>query len=190
MPNAGQETRATALAVWMQACRVKSLAISSIGVLVGSAVALHAGYFDWLRLLLAWLGSVAIQAGTNLTNVSYNYKGGTGPGGLQADPRGSSAVVRFGLLTPEVVRRGGFLCFAVGIFCGLTLAWLCGPVILWIGVPAVIAGYSYAGPPLRLGYLALGVVTVFVFMGPVMVCGAYYVMALHFSSSALAASMV
>src|SRR5579871_6027603 len=167
--------RRSAAAAWLQACRVKSLAISSIGVLVGTAVAAHAGYFDLVRLILAWLGSVAIQAGTNLTNVSYNYKASRGPGGLEADPRGSSAVVRYGLLTAEQVRRGGFVCFALGIACGLALTWLRGPVILLIGIPAVLAGYSYAGPPLRLGYFALGVVTVFIFMGPVMVCGAYYV---------------
>jgi 1,4-dihydroxy-2-naphthoate octaprenyltransferase len=176
------------VAVWLQACRVKSLAISTIGVFAGAAVAVHDGYWSW-RILIAWLGSVLIQAGTNLTNVSYNYKGsGAGPG-IQADTKSSSAVVHAGLLTPAQVRRGGLLCFAGGIACGLTLTWLCGPAILWLGLPAVLAGYSYAGPPLRLGYLGLGVVTVFLFMGPVMVGGAYYVVALQFSPSAFAVSI-
>lgn len=172
----------------MQAARVKSFAISSMGVLCGTAVAIHDGYWSW-RFLIAWLGSIAIQAGTNLTNISYNYKGaGSGPG-IQADTRSSSAVVHAGWLTPQQVRRGGFLCFALGIACGLFLVGLCGPAILWLGLPAVIAGYSYAGPPLRLGYLGLGVVTVFIFMGPVMVGGAYYVMALRFAPDAFAASI-
>jgi 1,4-dihydroxy-2-naphthoate octaprenyltransferase len=167
---------------------VKSLAISTIGVFAGAAVAVHDGYWSW-RILIAWLGSVLIQAGTNLTNVSYNYKGsGAGPG-IQADTKSSSAVVHAGLLTPAQVRRGGLLCFAGGIACGLTLTWLCGPAILWLGVPAVLAGYSYAGPPLRLGYLGLGVVTVFLFMGPVTVGGAYYVMALQFAPGAFAVSI-
>jgi 1,4-dihydroxy-2-naphthoate octaprenyltransferase len=52
-----------------------------------------------------------------------------------------------------------------------------------------VAGYSYAGPPLRLGYLGLGVVTGFIFMGPVMVGGAYFVVALRFAQDALAASV-
>ena len=38
------------------------------------------------------------------------------------------------------------------------------------------AAYFYTGGPKPLGYIALGELTVLVFMGPVMVGGAYYVM--------------
>jgi 1,4-dihydroxy-2-naphthoate octaprenyltransferase len=172
--------------VWLQACRVNSLLISSVGVTVGAVVALHDGHFYLDRFLLAWLASVFIQAGTNLTNVYFNYKASSDP---VSDPRGSSAVLRMRLLTPEQVRRGGLLAFAVGIVCGLLLTWLCGWTILLLGIPAVAAGYFYAGPPVRYGYQALGVVSVFVFMGPVMVCGAYYVMMHSFAASSLAAAI-
>ena len=176
--------------VWLQACRVNSLAISSIGVMVGTVVAWWFGHFYLAGFLLAWLGSVMIQAGTNLTNVYYNYKAANATEDPAAyDPRGSSAVIRKGLLAPNAVRNGGLVCFAIGIFCGLVLAWLCGPAILWLGLPAVAAGYFYAGPPIRYGYVALGVVSVFLFMGPVMVGGAFYVSALSFSWSALAAAI-
>ncbi|HLH00753.1 MAG TPA: 1,4-dihydroxy-2-naphthoate octaprenyltransferase [Bryobacteraceae bacterium] len=173
--------------VWLQACRVNSLLISSVGVTVGSAVALHDGRFNVLRFVLAWLGSVLIQAGTNMTNVFYNYKALAADPAF--DPRGSSAVIRMGLLRPEQVQRGGLLAFAGGILCGLLLTWLCGWPILWLGVPAVAAGYFYAGPPIRYGYIALGVVSVFIFMGPVMVGGAYYVMTQHITMAALAAAI-
>ncbi|HTS49047.1 MAG TPA: 1,4-dihydroxy-2-naphthoate octaprenyltransferase [Bryobacteraceae bacterium] len=172
--------------VWLQACRVNSLLISSVGVTVGAVVALHDGHFYLDRFLLAWLASVLIQAGTNLTNVYFNYKASSDP---VSDPRGSSAVLRMGLLTPEQVRRGGLLSFAGGIVCGLLLTWLCGWTILLLGIPAVAAGYFYAGPPIRYGYQALGVVSVFIFMGPVMVCGAYYVMMHSFAASSLAAAI-
>ncbi len=120
--------------VWLQACRVNSLAISSIGVMVGTAVAVHDGRFYLTRFLLAWLGSVLIQAGTNLTNVFYNYKAASASADPASfDPRGSSSVLRLGLLTPEQVRRGGLLSFAAGILCGLLLAYLCGWTILWLG---------------------------------------------------------
>jgi 1,4-dihydroxy-2-naphthoate octaprenyltransferase len=176
--------------VWLQACRVNSLAISSIGVFVGTAVAAWAGYFHPIPFLLAWLGSVMIQAGTNLTNVYYNYKAASALGDASFyDPRGSSAVIRQGLLTPAQVQRGGLLAFSAGIVCGLLLTWMCGWTILWLGLPAVAAGYFYAGPPIRYGYVALGVVSVFLFMGPVMVCGAYFVQTLNFSASSLAAAI-
>ncbi|HYL37346.1 MAG TPA: 1,4-dihydroxy-2-naphthoate octaprenyltransferase [Bryobacteraceae bacterium] len=176
--------------VWLQACRVNSLAISSIGVMVGTAVAARAGYFHLGRFLLAWLASVLVQAGTNLTNVYYNYKAASASADPASfDPRGSSSVIRLGLLTSAQVRRGGLLAFAAGIACGLALTWICGLTILWIGLAAVAAGYFYAGPPIRYGYLALGVVSVFVFMGPAMVCGASYVQSLAFSAGSLAAAI-
>ena len=176
--------------VWLQACRVNSLAISSIGVFVGTAVAAWHGEFHFLRFLLAWIGSVAIQGGTNLTNVYHNYKATSATADPAAfDPRGSTAPIRLGLLQPGAVQRGGLLLFGIGIVCGLVLTWMCGWTVLWLGLPAVLAGYSYAGPPLRYGYIALGVVSVFIFMGPVMVCGAYYVQTLSFSWSALAAAI-
>lgn len=176
--------------IWLQACRVNSLAISSIGVFVGTAIAGWHGYFSPWRFVLAWLGSVAIQAGTNLTNVYYNYKAASASADpAEFDPRGSTAVIRLGLLQPAQVRRGGLLVFAAGIVCGLALTWMCGSTILWLGLPAVAAGYFYAGPPVRYGYVALGVVSVFIFMGPVMVCGAYYLQALSFSASSLAVAI-
>lgn len=176
--------------MWLQACRVNSLAISSIGVFVGTAVAAWQGQFHLLRFVLAWIGSVAIQAGTNLTNVYYNYKASNAVADPAAfDPRGSSAVIRLGLLQPASVRRAGLLLFGGGIVCGLTLTWICGWPILWLGLAAVAAGYFYAGPPIRYGYVALGVVSVFIFMGPVMVCGADYVQTLMFSPNSLAAAI-
>jgi 1,4-dihydroxy-2-naphthoate octaprenyltransferase len=179
---AAMGARSTRAAIWLQTARVKSLAISSIAVFLGGAMALYHGEVSW-RLLLAWLGSVAIQAGTNLINVSYNYKAGLGTPGYVADPRGSSAPVRMGLLSAAQVRRGALLCFAVGIALGFALVALCGWPILAIGLPAVWAGYSYGAPPLRLGYRGLGVVTVLVFMGLIMVLGSYYVVTLAFRTA-------
>jgi 1,4-dihydroxy-2-naphthoate polyprenyltransferase len=179
-------TRHGRLAIWLQTLRLKSLAISSIGVATGAAVALDEGFLSW-RTLVAWVGAVAIQAGTNLINVAHNYK--TADLGSAMDPLGSSAPVRTGQLDPDHVRRGAWLAFAIGSVAGLTLVALCGWPILLVGVPAVLAGYSYGAPPLRLAYRGLGVVTVFVFMGPVMVIGSYFVAALRLSTVALAVSI-
>jgi 1,4-dihydroxy-2-naphthoate octaprenyltransferase len=184
---AGGEGRA-GITVWLQTARIKSLAISSIAVFTGGAVALYDGYISW-RLLIAWLGSVLIQAGTNLINVSFNYKAGIATPGFSADPRGSSAPVRMGLLTPEQVRRGALVCFGLGMGCGLVLAWLCGWQILAVGLPAVAAGYSYGAPPLRTAYRGAGVITVLLFMGPAMVLGSYFVVTLHLAAGAAWASL-
>jgi 1,4-dihydroxy-2-naphthoate polyprenyltransferase len=186
MDSAGARGRGR-IGVWLQTLRVKSLAISSIAVFAGAAVALYDGFASW-RIVIAWLGAVAIQAGTNLINVSWNYKSGD-PARFAADPRGSSAPVRSGLLTPDRVRRGAFVAFGIGIACGLVLVALCGWPILAIGVPAVFAGWSYGAPPFRLAYRGFGVVTVLIFMGPIMVIGSYFVVAMHASAGAAFASV-
>jgi 1,4-dihydroxy-2-naphthoate octaprenyltransferase len=47
--------------------------------------------------------------------------------------------------------------------------------VLALGVASVLAGYFYTASPFSLAYRGLGEVVVFVFMGPVIVVGAYYV---------------
>jgi 1,4-dihydroxy-2-naphthoate octaprenyltransferase len=179
----------TSAAVWLQTMRVKSLLISTFSVAAGAAVAWWEGHTSPM-LALAWLAAVAAQAGTNLINVSYNYKAGTGvrPGAL-VDPRGSSAPVRAGLLTAEQVRRGALVCFAISVAAGAMLAWRVDPRLLWLGVPGLFAGYFYAAPPLRLAYVGLGVITVFAFMGPAMVAGSYWVAVGRVSAGAWAAAV-
>lgn len=188
----GRTTRPGSLAAWLQVGRANSLAIATIGVLVGGAAALYEGMASW-RLLLAWVGAAAAQAGTNLTNVSHNYKAGVAagdePSGFEPDPEASSAVVWSGRLAPDRVRRAAHLCFGVTAAAGITLTALCGWEILALGIPGVAAGYFYAAPPLRLAHRGLGVPTVFVFMGPVMVAGSAFTVTLDLSLPALAASV-
>ncbi len=50
-----------------------------------------------------------------------------------------------------------------------------GPALLWLGLASVLAGFFYTGAPVSLAYLGLGELTVFLFMGPVIVAGAYFV---------------
>ena len=52
---------------------------------------------------------------------------------------------------------------------------MCGWPILVLGITSVLAGYFYTANPVSLAYIALGEATVFLFMGTVIVAGAYYV---------------
>jgi 1,4-dihydroxy-2-naphthoate octaprenyltransferase len=162
-------------AVWMQAIRGRSLLISGASVLVGGALAFHSGHFDPVRLLLALIAAIAVQTGTNLTNVHYNYKNrGRGAALDRVDPHGSTVVVEKGLLGAAQVWTGALVAFACGAASGVALCWMCGWPLLVVGVVGTVLGYSYGGPPLRLSYVGLGVPTVFVFMGPAMVLGTEY----------------
>ncbi len=173
------------LAVWIQAVRAPSLTAAAMPVLLGGAIAGRAGYFSAVRLLIALLGAIAIQAGTNLINDYYDHSSGADAG----DSLGPSLVIQRGLLTPAQVWWGGIAFFAFGAGLGLVLVYLCGWPILVIGVASIAAGYFYTARPVALAYIALGELTVFIFMGPVIVVGAYYVTALSFSRTALIASI-
>jgi 1,4-dihydroxy-2-naphthoate polyprenyltransferase len=173
------------LGIWLRAVRAPSLSASAIPVLLGSAIGWRDGFFSGPRLLFALIGAIAIQAGTNLINDYYDYRSGAD----SSESLGPSLVIQHGLLSSEQVWNGGVAAFAIGSVLGLVLVYLCGWPILAIGVLSVTAGYFYTASPVSLAYIALGELTVFVFMGPVIVLGAYYVMALRFSAGALWASV-
>jgi 1,4-dihydroxy-2-naphthoate octaprenyltransferase len=181
----GGGPRPGALKVWVQAVRAVSLTASAIPVVLGVAVAARDGYFAGGRMVLALLGALAIQAGTNLINDYYDFRSGAD----SSESLGPSLVIQHGLLSADQVWWGGIAAFGIGAAIGLVLVYLCGWPILVLGVPSIAAGYFYTAMPLALAYAGLGELTVFIFMGPVIVMGAYYVMALSFSATALWASI-
>jgi 1,4-dihydroxy-2-naphthoate octaprenyltransferase len=174
-----------AFAVWIQAVRAPSLSAAAVPVLLGTAVAARDGFFAGGRLIFALIGAVAIQAGTNLINDYYDFRSGADSN----ESLGPSMVIQRGLLTADQVWRGGIVAFAIGALLGLVLVYLCGWPILAIGIPSIAAGYFYTAAPVSLAYVGLGELTVFLFMGPAIVVGSYYVMALSFSWGAWWASV-
>src|SRR5208282_55551 len=181
----GGGTRPGALAIWIQAIRAPSLSAAAIPVLLGVAIAARDGFFAPGRMVLALIGAMAIQAGTNLINDYYDFTSGAD----SSESLGPSMVIQRGLLAPDQVWRGGIVAFAIGAALGLVLVYLCGWPILAIGIPSVAAGYFYTARPIALAYVALGELTVFLFMGPAIIVGTYYVMALHFTWQAVLASI-
>src|SRR3984957_5603642 len=177
----GGSARPGAVAIWIQAIRAPSLSAAAIPVLLGVAVAARAGFFSLGRMLLALVGAMAIQAGTNLINDYYDFRSGAD----SEQSLGPSMVIQRGLLSADQVWRGGIAAFVIGAAIGLVLVYLCGWPILAIGIPSVAAGYFYTASPVSLAYVALGELTVFIFMGPAIVMGAYFVMAMNFSAAAL-----
>ncbi len=173
------------LGVWWRAVRPFSLTASATPVLVGTAVAHHNGHFQPGLFLVTFVASVAIQAATNLVNDYYDYVRGVD----MPESLGPSGVIRLGLLAPRAVLIGGMTLFALAGLLGLWLVAARGWPILAVGVLSVLAGYAYTAGPLPLGYIGLGDLTVFIFMGPVIVLGADYVQAGTLSATAAWASV-
>jgi 1,4-dihydroxy-2-naphthoate octaprenyltransferase len=161
----------TGLRVWVRAVRPFSFTASATPVLVGSAAAFDAGQFHAGLFLAALIGSVAIHAGANLANDYHDHVRGVDT----AESVGPAGLIQQGILSPRTVLAGALVAFAIGGVLGVWLIAARGWPILILGVLSVLAGYAYTGGPVPLGYVGLGDAVVFVFMGPTIVLGAYYV---------------
>jgi 1,4-dihydroxy-2-naphthoate octaprenyltransferase len=175
---------ARALRIWLLAVRFPSLTASVIPVLAGTAVvadeAFRPGLFG-----MALVGSMALQAGTNLINDYFDHIQGADTD----ESLGPSGVIQLGLLSPRMVLIGGLVAFAIGAALGIAIAAIAGWALLPLGIASVLAGYAYTAPPLKLAYRGLGEATSFAFMGPVIVMGAAYVQIEAFTWEAFLASL-
>ncbi len=179
------EERPGWLAVWWQAVRPFSFTASVTPVLVGTAAAAREGVFRPGLFLAALVASVGIHAATNLFNDYYDHLRGVDT----ADSVGPSGVIQQGLLPARALRDGALVLLAVSGLVGLVLVAARGWPVLAVGAASVLAGYAYTGGPLPLGYRSLGDVVVFVFMGLMIVAGAYYVQTGTLSAAALWAAL-
>jgi 1,4-dihydroxy-2-naphthoate octaprenyltransferase len=155
---------------WFTAVRPVSFTASVVPVLVGTAIAAERAFHPWL-FGLALGGSVLIHAGTNLVNDYFDHIKGTDG----ADALGPSGVIQRGMLSARAVLWGGVAAFGAGAAAGIALTTATGWPVLALGIASVAAGFFYTASPLSLAYRGLGEVVVFIFMGPVIVLGAYYV---------------
>lgn len=163
----------SAARIWLMAARVRTLPAAIAPVLVGTAAAVEAagelpraGGF-----VVAMLGSILIQIGTNLANDYSDARRGADT----ADRLGPVRVTSAGLVTPRRVLVATWVAFGAAVACGIYLAVLAGPVILLIGALSIAAGILYTGGPRPYGYAGLGELFVFLFFGLVAVNGSYYV---------------
>ena len=163
----GQEAISKRRAWWL-AVRPFSLPASVVPVLVGTAVAADEDFSADL-FLLTLLGSMLIQAGTNLATDFFDFMHGVQPGATLG------GVIRGGLISATAVHRAAIACLAAGAACGLLIVAQRGWPILAVGVASVLAAYFYTAKPVSYGRRGLGEVVVFVFMGLIMVMATYYV---------------
>ena len=167
------EPRPGAVAVWLHAARIPTLAAAVVPVLVGTALAARDGAFRAGPAVAAFLGAVLIQIGTNLANDLGDHRRGADTG-ARLGPR---RALQQGWLTPVQVRNGAALCFAAAALAGVYLAWAAGWPVIAIGLASIAAGVAYTAGPYPLAYNGLGEIFVFLFFGLVAVCGTYFVQA-------------
>jgi 1,4-dihydroxy-2-naphthoate octaprenyltransferase len=168
------------LQAWGLAIRPRTLPAAAAGVVMGSALAWHDGFFRMDAALACLFAALLLQIGSNLANDVFDFERGADT----PERLGPTRVTQAGLLTPKQVKIGMGVVFALAALLGLYLAWLGGLPIIIIGVAAIISAIAYTGGPFPLGYHGLGDIFVFIFFGIAAVAGTYYLQAGSVSAAA------
>jgi len=170
---------------FLLAVRLRTLPAAVAPVLVGTAAAVRAGAFEPGLAMATLAAALLLQIGTNLVNDWGDFRRGADA----PDRLGPLRVTQAGLLTSAQVLTGAVAAFAAGAGLGLVLIAHAGWPIAAIGLAAIAAGALYTAGPWPLAYHGLGEAFVFLFFGPVAVCGTELVQAGRVSAAALAAAV-
>lgn len=173
------------LHIWYQASRPRSLTATYIPLALGGVLAWADDGFHLWRFVLALIGALFLQISANLINEYFDHVRGSD----KEKQQGLGMIIARGLLSPKTVLAGGIVTLLAGVLIGLYFVAVTGPTILWIGLGGVLAVILYSAGPLPLAEIGLGELTVFAFMGPLMVFGAYFVQTESYSSLPLWASL-
>jgi len=157
--------------VWWSAVRPATLAASVAPVLVGTAIAVHAGGARWGAGLLALLVGIAMQIGVNFANDYSDHARGADTPRRVGPVRAAAS----GVVPPEDVRRAAIAAFGVAAAAGLVLSLVTDWRLVFVGLACLLAGWLYTGGPRPYGYFGLGEVFVFTFFGLVATVGTVYV---------------
>lgn len=164
------------LEAWYRAARPRTLTATYAPLGLAAVIAIDQGVFEPVRFVLSLIGALFLQIAANLINEYFDFKRGA----EDLKVAGQGMVIKSGWLTPNQVLVGAILTVVAGCLIGLFLLTQSGPLLLWIGLGGVLVVIMYTAGPFPLAYNGLGEVAVFIFMGPLMVLGAYYVMAVRF----------
>jgi 1,4-dihydroxy-2-naphthoate polyprenyltransferase len=161
------------LQAWYSAARPRTLTATYAPLGIAAALAIGDRRFNLFHFVLAFIGALFLQVAANLINEYFDFKRGADEGKVA----GQGMTIKNKVLTPNEVLAGAVGTVLAGVAIGLFLLARTGWPLLWIGMGGVFVVVTYTAGPYPLAYNGLGEVAVGIFMGPMMVLGAYFVTA-------------
>jgi 2-carboxy-1,4-naphthoquinone phytyltransferase len=170
--------------LWLAAIKLPIYSVAIAPIAVGTAIAFAQTRLFAPQVFFTFLGSaILIIAWLNLSNDVFDAETGI-------DIHKDHSVV-------NLTGNKSFtfwlanLCLTFGVLGILTLAWWQQDLtVLGLVLLCCFLGYTYQGPPFRLGYLGLGEIICFLAFGPGAVSAAYYAQTQTFSTKGLVISSI
>ena len=160
--------RTTGAGTWLLAIRPATLPASVSGVVVGLGAAWATGAPFRLDTALGCMAvALLLQVCANLANDLSDFRRGADT----PERLGPTRVTAAGLVTVRQLEVAIVLVLIIAGIVGGWLAMLGGPVLVALGVAAILAALAYTGGPFPYGYHGLGELFVFIFFGFVAVIG-------------------
>ena len=146
---------------WIEAMRLRTLPVSTAGVLAAWAIASGSVVFRWIPAVICLLFAVGAQIASNFANEYYDYRDGLDRPGRSGPRRG----VTEGDITPAAMKRATYGVLAATSLLGLTLIIWGGWWLLAAGILIALGALAYSAGPWPLSRHCLGEVMVIIFFG-------------------------
>lgn len=170
--------------LWLAAIKPPMYSVAVVPIMVGTAVAVAEGNsFNGGIFATFLISAILIIAWLNLSNDVFDAETGI-------DVNKAHSVVNL-TGNKSLIFWLSNLFLVTGILGIFAIAWWQQDwTVLQIILLACALGYSYQGPPFRLGYHGLGEIICFFTFGPLAISAAYYSQIKNFSYTCLAASII
>ena len=179
-----KESSISSRKLWLAAIKPPIYSVALVPILSGTAVAYFENQSFLPQICFTFLGSaILIIAWLNLSNDVFDADTGI-------DVNKAHSVVNLTGNQPLIFGLSN-LCLLLG-FCGIGLIswWQRDWTVFGSILICCALGYSYQGPPFRLGYLGWGEIICFFTFGPGAVSAAYYSQTQSFSTACWAMSAI
>ncbi|MCW4050945.1 MAG: prenyltransferase [Candidatus Bathyarchaeota archaeon] len=175
------------LKTWYIATRPWSLVMTFVSTCLAGILAYASGSFSIPIFMLTMIGLLIAHTAANMANDWYDVRNGVDENAPTAKYRPHPLL--FGEVDKATYKKVVFAVYGVGILIGLYLTMLRGLPVLIFTALGVLFGVFYTADPIKLKYLAVGEISVFLAFGPLMVGGAYYALTGTFSWDPMFASI-
>lgn len=170
--------------LWLAAIKPPMYSVAVIPVWVGTAIAFADTQILNSQIFLTFLiSAIFILAWENLSNDVFDSETGIDKN------KAHSLVNLTGNKSLIFWLANLFFCLGILGISAISL-WQRDATVLAVVLFACALGYSYQGPPFRLGYRGVGEILCFICFGPLVVSAAYYSQAQTWSATSLLASVI